>query len=110
MNSGQKDYIVRLDLIHFHIGTIILALTHTWQEMICTEVTSCLQKCDLSSNPLIVMADFLLVYDKLQQATMELFGGHSQLALAVKDGFSKAFMSLNEVTGVRVSRFTFFTP
>ena len=48
------------------------------------------------------MVELLMLYSKLRQATMELFGGHSQFALALKEGFSKAFQELNEVEGVQV--------
>lgn len=51
----------------------------------------------------MVAAEVLGIYDQLKQAMLELFGGHSQFALALKAGFSKAFQTLDEVTGVRVS-------
>ena len=53
-------------------------------------------------QPLLVMAELLWVYDKLLQATTELFGGHSQFALALKEGFASVFQGLDEVAGVRV--------
>ena len=48
--------------------------------------------------------DLLTIYDKLKQAMLELFGGHSQFTLALKEGFSRAFQGLDEVTAVRVSK------
>lgn len=42
------------------------------------------------------------MYDRLKQAMVELFGGHSMFALGLKEGFTKASQGLNEVTGVRV--------
>ena len=50
-------------------------------------------------------ADLLNIYDRLKQAMLELFGGHSQFALSLKGGFSRAFQGLDEVTGVRVRLF-----
>ena len=74
-----------------------------WQEIIATEVITCLRKCDSVEQPLLAMVELLLLYSKLRQATRELFGGHSQFALALKEGFSKAFQGLDEVEGVQVS-------
>ena len=73
-----------------------------WQDIVSGEVTSCLKSCDFADAPLLTMVNLVCVYDRLHRATIELFGGHSQLALALKDGFSSAYQSLNEVTGVRV--------
>ena len=83
-------------------GTSTDTLALCWQDIVHSEVTSCLHKLDLSNPPLVNMADLLYIYDRLQQTTLELFGGHSQLALALKEGFSKAFQGLNEVLGVKV--------
>lgn len=83
-------------------GTSTGALALCWQDIVHSEVTSCLHKVDLSNPSLVIMADLLYIYDRLQQTTLELFGGHSQLALALKEGFSKAFQGLNEVLGVKV--------
>lgn len=60
-----------------------------------------LKQFDLDS-PYSVASEILSIYDRLKQAMFELFGGHSQFALAMKEGFSKSFQSLDEVTGVRV--------
>ncbi len=54
-------------------------------------------------SPYQVAAELLNVYDQLKQAMLELFGGHSQFVLSLKEGFSRAFQGLDEVTGVRVS-------
>lgn len=54
-------------------------------------------------SPHQVAAELLNVYDQLKQAMLELFGGHSQFVLSLKEGFSRAFQGLDEVTGVRVS-------
>ena len=56
-----------------------------------------------SGPPHLLCAKVLGIYDKLKQAMLELFGGHSQFAVALKEGFTKAFQGLDEVQGVRVS-------
>ena len=66
------------------------------------EVTQTLKKFDSTDSPHTVASDVLNIYNQLKQAMLELFGGHSQFALALKEGFSKAFQSLDEVTGVRL--------
>lgn len=60
-----------------------------------------MKRFDLDS-PFAVASEILSIYDLLKQAMFELFGGHSQFALSLKEGFSKSFQSLDEVTGVRV--------
>ena len=62
-----------------------------------------LLQCD-KDPPLILCAKFLAAYDKLKQAKLELFGGHSQFAIALKEGFARAFQCLDEVRMIRVSR------
>ena len=79
-----------------------VVLSDCWKNIVQDKVTKYLHKVDMSSPSLAIMVDMLFMYDKLQQGTTELFGGHSQLALSLKDGFSKAFQSLNEVTGLKV--------
>ena len=53
--------------------------------------------------PLVLCAQLLAAYDKLRQAKLELFGGHSQFAIALKEGFTMAFQGLDEVRVMRVS-------
>lgn len=53
--------------------------------------------------PMEFCARLLAVYDKLRQAKLELFGGHSQFAVALKEGFMRAFQCLDEIRAVRVS-------
>ncbi len=53
--------------------------------------------------PAIFCAKLLSVYEKLKQTKRELFGGHSQFSIALKEGFTKAFQALNEVKCLRVS-------
>ena len=48
-----------------------------------------------------VAANVVGIYDKLKQAMSELFGDHSQFAISLKDGFSKAFLHLDEISGVK---------
>ncbi len=52
--------------------------------------------------PHLLCNKILEIYNKLRQAMLELFGGHSQFALALKEGFAKAFQGLDEVRGVLV--------
>lgn len=54
--------------------------------------------------PTVLCAELLGLYDRLKQAKLELFGGHSQFSIALKEGFTKAFQELDEVTMIRVSR------
>ena len=73
------------------------------------EVKQCLVMCDLSCvscvlpKPHVIVTAIASVYDRLQLATMELFGGHSWFMVAVKEGFTSVFQSLDETAGVRVS-------
>ena len=46
-------------------------------------------------------ANIVGIYDRLKQAMFELFGDHSQFAVSLKDGFAKAFLHLDEITGVK---------
>ena len=82
-------------------GTIEMA--KCWLRIVHSEVIQMLKRFDYTDSPHAITADLLTLYTQLKQAMMELFGGHSQFALALKKGFSKAFQSLDEVTGVRVS-------
>ena len=54
-----------------------------------------------SQSPQGVAANVVGIYDKLKQAMFELFGDHSQFAISLKDGFSKAFLHLDEIGGVK---------
>jgi len=83
------------------MGTV--AMARCWRDIVHLEVSQVLKKFDCTDSPHTVASDVLNMYDQLKQAMSELFGGHSQFALALKEGFSKAFQSLDEVTGVRVS-------
>ena len=83
------------------MGTV--AMARCWRDIVHFEVTQVLRKFDYSDSPHTVASDVLNMYDQLKQAMLELFGGHSQFALALKEGFSRAFQNLDEVTGVRVS-------
>ena len=58
---------------------------------------------DQYDSPQALAADLVSVYDQLKQAMLELFGGHSTFALSLKEGFSNAFRSLNEMQGLRVN-------
>ena len=51
--------------------------------------------------PQSVAANIVGIYDKLKQAMFELFGDHSQFAVSLKDGFTKAFLHLDEIAGVK---------
>ena len=84
-------------------GTGTVAMARCWRDIVHMEVTQTLKKFDSTDSPHMVASDVLNIYNQLKQAMLELFGGHSQFALALKEGFSKAFQSLDEVTGVRVS-------
>lgn len=57
---------------------------------------------DKYESPQALAADLVSLYDQLKQAMLELFGGHSTFALSLKEGFSNAFRSLNEMQGLRV--------
>ena len=52
-------------------------------------------------SPQSVAANVVGIYDKLKQAMSELFGDHSQFTISLRDGFSKAFLYLDEISGVR---------
>ena len=69
-----------------------------------TRVSSVVNQFDQYKSPQALAADLVSVYDQLKQAMLELFGGHSTFALSLKEGFSKAFRSLNEMQGLRVRR------
>ena len=81
-----------------------------WQEVVAKEVKQCLVRCDLSIQPCLLVKPHPLVrelvwlYNRLQHATMELFGGHSWFVVAMKEGFSRVIQSMDEVSGVRVRR------
>ena len=78
------------------------SLSNCWRDVTCSLVTDMLRRFDYTDSPHAIAADLLSVYDCLKQALLELFGGHSQFAIALKDGFSRAFQSMDEVTGVKV--------
>ena len=82
-------------------GTIEMA--KCWRRVVHSEVVQMLNRFDYTDSPHTIAAELLTLYTQMKQAMMELFGGHSQFALALKKGFSEAFQSLDEVTGVRVS-------
>ena len=84
------------------VGLGTAAMSACWREMAVAEVQRVLSRFECSSSPHAVAADLINVYDRLKQAMVELFGGHSTFALGLKEGFTKAFQGLNEVTGVRV--------
>ena len=92
-----------VDTLLVNMGTGTIAMAKCWRDIVQTEVTSVLKKFDYGESPHTIAVNILSIYDQLKQAMFELFGGHSQFALALKEGFSKAFQSLDEVTGVRVS-------
>ena len=82
-----------------------------WQEVVAKEVKQCLARCDLSPiqprllvKPHPLVRELVWLYNRLQHATMELFGGHSWFVVAMKEGFSRVFQSMDEVSGVRVRR------
>ena len=80
-----------------------------WQEVVAKEVKQCLARCDLSIQPHLVkphplVRELVWLYNRLQHATMELFGGHSWFVVAMKEGFSRVLQSMDEVSGVRVRR------
>lgn len=54
------------------------------------------------ASPAILGARLLGVYEKLKQAKLELFGGHSQFSIALKEGFTKAFQAMEDVQGIKV--------
>ena len=66
-------------------------------------MTSVVHQFDKYESPQALAADLVSLYDQLKQAMLELFGGHSTFALSLKEGFSNAFRSLNEMQGLRVS-------
>ena len=84
------------------VGLGTAAMSACWREIAVAEVQRALCSFEFPASPHAVAADLISVYDRLKQAMVELFGGHSNFALGLKEGFSKAFQSLNEVTGVRV--------
>ena len=55
-----------------------------------------------AESPLVLCAKVLSMYTKLKQVKLELFGEHSQFSIALKDGFTKAFQSLEAVRSVQV--------
>lgn len=86
-------------------GDSITIIAQCWRDIVRTRVTSVVHQFDQYDSPQALAADLVSVYDQLKQAMLELFGGHSTFALSLKEGFSKAFRSLNEMQGLRV-RFT----
>ena len=84
------------------VGLGTAAMSACWREIAMAEVQRALCRFEFPASPHAVAADFIIVYNRLKLAMMELFGGYSTFALGLKEGFSKAFQSLNEVTGVRV--------
>lgn len=56
-----------------------------------------------TESPTVFCTKLVGIYEKLKQTKLELFGGHSQFSLALKEGFTKAFQDLDEVRGLRVS-------
>ena len=84
------------------MATISDALSKLWRNTVSQEVTNCLNRINFSSHPLFVMTDLLYLYDKIVQATNELFCNHSTMHLSVNDGYCSAFQSLNEVNSVKV--------
>ena len=84
-------------------GTGTMAIAKCWRDIVQHEVDAVLLRVESHCEPpLSLAADVLGIYDQLKQAMLELFGGHSQFALALKEGFSNAFQRLDEVSGVRV--------
>ena len=84
------------------VGPGTAAMSACWREVVSAELLQALQRFECSASPHAVAADLVCVYDRLKQAMVELFGGHSNFALGMKEGFTKAFQSLDEVTGVKV--------
>lgn len=105
-------------------GTGTVAMAKVWKNIVFIEVSKVEQKCRVSlksidcclsvilsskqvleavgpQSPQSVSANLVGIYDKLKQAMSELFGDHSQFAISLKDGFSKAFLHLDEIRGVR---------
>ena len=101
--SHPRRMLVLVCLLSWTAGTGTVAMARCWRDIVHMEVTQTLKKFDSTDSPHMVASDVLNIYNQLKQAMLELFGGHSQFALALKEGFSKAFQSLDEVTGVRVS-------
>ena len=66
----------------FGVGTLVLAVA---------EVQRVLSRFECSSSPHAVAADLINVYDRLKQAMVELFGGHSTFALGLNKGSPKLF-------------------
>ena len=89
-------------------GDSITAIAFCWRDLVKTRVTSVVHQFDQYDSPQALAADLVSVYDQLKQAMLELFGGHSTFALSLKEGFSNAFRSLNEMQGLRVSGRSFF--
>ncbi|CAI8007075.1 Cullin-9, partial [Geodia barretti] len=82
-------------------GDSITAIAFCWRDLVKARVTGVVNRFDQYDSPQALAADLVSVYDQLKQAMLELFGGHSTFALSLKEGFSNAFRSLNEMQGLR---------
>ena len=78
-------------------------LSNTWQRVISSIMTLWLNQCDLDSHPLNVLADLLITYDKLKQASIELFADHPRHLIAMKEGFSQALFGYEQASAVKVN-------
>ena len=73
-----------------------------WRKIVGLEVAKVLCQLGAWDAPHSVAVEILQLYNRLKHGMLELFGGHAQFALALKEGFSKALQGLNEVEGVKV--------
>lgn len=73
-----------------------------WGAIVYSEVAQVLGRLAEWDSPYSIAVEMVRLYDQLKQVMLELFGGRSHFALAMKEGFSKAFQGLNEVEGVKV--------
>lgn len=98
--EGDEEWVESGGVVGVGPGTA--AMSACWREVVLAELLQFLQRFECSLSPHAVAADLVCVYDRLKQVMVELFGGHSNFALGMKEGFTKAFQSLDEVTGVKV--------
>lgn len=87
-------------LVEVPDGTVVMG--KCWGAIVYSEVAQVLSRLAESYSPYRAVVEVVKLYNQLKQAMLELFGGHSHFALAMKEGFSKAFQGLDEVEGVKV--------
>ena len=80
----------------------ITAMGKCWGVVVYSEVAQVLGRLAEWDSPYSVAVEIVRLYNQLKQGMLELFGGRSHFALAMKEGFSKAFLGLDEVEGVKV--------